>query len=198
MNKNSIYKYISIFFLVIFCLLFVRSEVHAVSYSLIPPSGQLSRGQNVDFTITIDSQGETVNSTQIGMSYESQYLEYVNTTPGDAMSTISVTQQTDNKLLFSASSTTGFTGSDDFAVVTFKIIAEAPGTANLCVLFQLTPTPTSPATLPSATSAPGIPQPTSLPATGSFDNLNNTLGLGLLLIAGASLAVMAVSKQKQK
>ncbi|NCO88916.1 hypothetical protein GW881_03295, partial [Candidatus Roizmanbacteria bacterium] len=72
----------------------------AIKYDLIPPSGELTRGQQIQFTINIDSEGTSIATTQIGMTYETTVLEYVSTVPGDAMGTVSVSQLESGKILF--------------------------------------------------------------------------------------------------
>lgn len=147
-------------FLFLLSVLFLAKHSYAIRYSLIAPSGTLTRGQTVTFTINIDTQGQTITNTQIGMTYETQYLEYVNTIAGDAFPNLTTTPQEGGKLIFSATSS-GFNGNTTFAQVNFKIIAQAPGESQLCVLWEVpneTPQPTSP--------QPTSPQPTALPTSG--------------------------------
>jgi hypothetical protein len=161
----------------------------AVSYDLIAPSGTLTRGQDVQFAVNIDSESSTVSDTTIGMTYESQYLQYVSATPGDAMTSVTATATDENTLLLTGSNTSGFNGSGTFAYVTFKIIAEAPGTAELCALFSPSTTPA-----PVPTTPPVVP--TALPVTGSVNNtqLATVIGTFLLVSSIASLAMLKRAK----
>lgn len=162
----------------------------AIKFSLVAPSGTLTRGQTVRFTINIDSQGATITSTQIGMTYETQYLQYVGITPGSAMTTVSSTPVSTGKLLFSGSNNSGFTGQGVFAYVDLKIIAESSGSTQLCVLWapSATPGPTAtqaPTLPPGATAAPTTaPQVTTLPTSGvtGKGTLASSIGIGFLLV----------------
>jgi LPXTG-motif cell wall-anchored protein len=163
-----------------------------IQYDLIPPQGQLSRGQDIQFIIEIDSGGSSVTSATVGMSYQSQYLQFVGATPGDAMSSVTFDSSQPEKLLFTGTNATGFNGKGVFAYVTFKIIASAPGEAQLCVLFQPTPTPQTPVSTPSAT----IPLPTRLPKTGSADKANMWTVAGLFCLIGATGTILALNRNK--
>ncbi len=170
MKINFFYKFFfNLFFIFLFSFFFAKNSF-AIRYSLIAPSGTLTRGQTVTFTINIDTQGETITNAQIGMTYETQYLEYVNTVAGDAFPNLTTTPKDGGKLIFSATSS-GFNGNTTFAQVNFKIIAQAPGESQLCILWKVpneTPQPTSP--------QPTSPQPTTLPASGN-SQLTKKLGL---------------------
>lgn len=156
----KILKIISIFLFIASFLFLFPQKILAVSYDLIPPSGDLSRGQEVQFTISIDTQSKSLTSTQIGMTYDTKYLQYVSSTPGDAMSSVTVADQGGGKLVFTGSNPQGFTGTGTFAYVNFKIIAAASGSTQLCVLFAPSPTP-----------APTGPVPTELPKTGNMSEM---------------------------
>jgi len=156
---------ISLFFITIFLLF--PSYIYAVRFDLIapqPPEGGFMRDQTVQFTINIDTQGETVNSTQIGMTYDTRYLEYISTTPGDAMTSVSTNNLGDGKLLFNGENQSGFSGQGTFAYVSFKIIAQAPGETELCVLWNPETQPTSPPSQPTA------PPPTAGEVKGVYTN----------------------------
>lgn len=156
----------------------------AVTYSLVAPAappGGFVRGQDVQFTINLDTTGESITSTQIGLTYDTQYLQYVSTTPGETMTSVSVSDLGGGQLLFTGTNSSGFSGSGTFASVTFNIAAQAPGSTELCVLWAPSPTP-QPTTPPGQpTTAPGQPtnppQPTSLPTSG---NVVSTKTLGII------------------
>jgi len=172
----------SFFYNTIFCLILTlivfSPSVFAIKYDLIPPSGELTRGQQIQFTINIDSEGTSITTTQIGMTYETTALEYVSTVPGDAMGTVSVSQLETGKILFSGTNPGGFSGAGTFAYVNFKIIAAASGETQLCVLWAPQTNPTTPPSQP--TSAPDAPQPTALPRTGEIKNQIGYLAGGAL------------------
>ena len=166
---------------------FLTKPAFAIQYDLIYPTGELQRGQEVQFTINIDAQGATLNSGQIGMTYETQYLQYINTVPGDAMTSVSSQDLGGGKLLLTGSNAAGFTGQGVFATITLKIIADSPGETELCVLWAPsgTPVPTSaPTSSPYSTPAPTSPS-ASPPPSGNVDKTRvaGILGIGFLTIA---------------
>lgn len=128
---------------VVLTLLSAPSAFAAVNFDLVPPSGTLTRGSDITFTINITTNGETVTSVQNGLTYDTQFLEYVSSAPGPAMTNLTVdTSQGTGKLLFTGTNSSGFTGTGIFATVVFKLIAEESGQTDLCTLW--TPTPTTP------------------------------------------------------
>lgn len=151
-------------------LAFVPSSVLATTFDLIAPTGQLTSGQEVKFTINIDTEGKSLSSTSIGMTYDTVYLQYVSTSAGNTFTTVSSTTQDGGKLIINGSSTTPYSGSGVYAYVTFKLIATQPGSTQLCALYN--PVETTPT--PGPTSAPGSPTtppaaPTALPNTGGAE-----------------------------
>lgn len=172
-------------------------EAANASYTITPPAGPFNRGQNIDFTITIDTQGQTVSSSTVGMTYDTQYLQYVSVAPGDAFSTVNAETQDGGKIVFNGSNPSGFSGTGTYAVVTFKLIASAPGSTELCVLYNPEVTPT----IAPVTSAP---QPTALPKTGSMSQVAQgvIVGFGILLIATSGFMLVnkpvAYPKHKHK
>ncbi len=167
---------------VVFLTIAQFAQAVGVTYELIAPSGTLTRGQDVTFTINMDTQGTSVSNAQVGLSYQTQYLQYVSATPGDATTSVDVSNQGDGKLVFTGSNPTGFKGKGTFANVTFKLIADSPGSTELCTLFA----PSS----PTATPAPGNPTPTtrlptSIPRTGETTFGNTIAVMGLVCIIAA-------------
>jgi len=197
MKKTSliIFLFISYFFL---WPRFLSASVLAVKYSLVAPNPPYTRGQTIRFTINIDTQGATIKTGQIGMTYETQYLEFVSTTPGNAMTTVSTSQLEGGKLLLSGENTTGFSDAGVFAYVDLKLIATSAGETELCVLWapSITPTtiptttiPTTTApTSPPTTGAPtSVPQPTKLPTSGEVKKTNGAVFFGFIFIITFSL-----------
>lgn len=183
------------FILVFFIYLLSARATYAVTYDLIAPSGSLTRGQQVQFTINIDTGGQTLKTAQIGMTYKTDVLQYLSTAAGDTFPTVTPETQGGGKLIFTATSDSGFSGSGTFAVVTFKLIASAPGSTELCVLFNPASTPTPGPTTPVSTSAP-----TSLPKTGSVTQAATgaIVGLTFLLAAGSTLFFLNSKKHPKK
>lgn len=184
---SSVLKFIFVGFF--FSFLLVKEAV-AVEFSLIAPSGLLQRGQQVTFTIDIDTKGEALTTTQIGFTYDTQYLEYINTTPGNTFTTISVSQVESGKLVILGTQSPGFSGQGVFAYVNLKLIAQAPGSTELCVLWAPSPTPTNqPTNQPTQTPTnPPAAQPTALPRSGNYQTIKYGACLAVLffLIAGLS------------
>lgn len=182
------YKKLGAFFIAFAAFLAFVPSAFAVSFDLIPPSGALSRGQDVTFTVNIDTEGASVTSIQTGMTYDTQYLQYVSASPGSAMTNITVdTSQGTGKLVLTGSNTSGFTGTGAFATVVFKIIAEQSGETELCTLWAVTPTNTPPIVPTTPVQPTSPPPPTALPQTG-FDMPKNTgaiAGGAFLLVAAA-------------
>ncbi|MCL4363632.1 cohesin domain-containing protein [Patescibacteria group bacterium] len=170
------------FFISLFAFLLIANQSLAVTYDLIAPSGTLTRGQNIKFTINIDTEGKSYSSTQIGMTYDTTVLQYVSASAGNTFTTISANPSSAGKLVISGSSNTGFTGTGTYAYVTFQLIATSAGSTQLCTLFNpdvATPTPVN-----------NTPAPTALPTSGVAGNsLQIALGLAFVALAGAGFVV---------
>lgn len=176
-------KSILTFFLLFGLFIFLPKDSLAIKFDLIAPSGQLTRGQNIDFTINIDTQSVAVTSQQIGFTYDTEYLSYVGVNPGTAMTSVTTSDQGGGKLLLSGTNSAGFTGAGSFAVVTLKLIATSAGSTELCALWSPQPTPT---TAPLISSTPGPTSPPPPPRTGSTETTAKGIVLGGALILGAS------------
>lgn len=183
-------KKIIIAILLILGVLIIPHSVSATTFDLIAPSGALVRGQEVRFTINIDTEGQSLSSTIIGMTYQTQYLEYVSTLPGNSFTTVSADVQSGGNLLITGSSTTPYSGTGAFAYVTFKLIATGPGSTELCALYNpSSPTPTSP---PGSTTSPLAP--TSLPNTGESGLTVQGAILASLFFAAAGISFFVLKK----
>ncbi len=175
---NMTYKNIFIGILFFFTFFLFVPRAFAVTFDLVAPSGQLSRGGDAAFTINIDTEGASITSTQIGISYETQYLQYVSTVPGNAMTSVTASPTDTGKYLLEGKNSSGFSGKGAFATVNFKIIATAPGSTQLCALWgPTTPGPTAPP-----------PQPTALPKTGGISQTvgAGVFGVGFFIVAAAT------------
>lgn len=167
--------------------------------------GQLSRGQDIQFTVKLDAKGNTIKAQQIGLTPDTRYIQYLSASPGEAMSTVEVRTFSDGRILLSGSNPSGFTGSGVFAYVNFKIIAEAPGDTTLCSFWNPNATPTPP---PGATNTPIPPGtveptvlPTRLPRSGSatFTQIVGIIGAFFLVISTTSFfASNSLSKLRFK
>lgn len=179
-------KVLIIIWLILSYFLFAQTT-QALTFDLIAPSGQLERGQEIKFTINVNTEGRSYSSTQIGMTYDTQYLEYISVSAGNTFTTVSANPQEGGKLIISGNSSSGYSGSGVFAYVTFKIIAASSGATQLCVLFNPDTTPT-----PLPTSPPiSTFVPTSLPTSGDINGVGRglTFGLIFLILAGSGFLV---------
>lgn len=180
------------FITVLLCALgfaFYASSAFALTFDLVAPSGELVRGQEIKFTINIDTEGKSLSSTSIGMTHEAKYLEFIAVLPGNTFTTVSADVQGSGKLIISGSSTTPYSGSGVYAYVTYKLIATGPGSTELCALFNpSSPTPTSP---PGPTSPP---VPTSLPKSGQSKSAAQGFILASLFFAAAGISFFVLKK----
>ena len=196
--KIKIKKLLITSLLFLLTLISVPSSVLATTFDLIAPSGQLTRGQDVKFTINIDTEGKSLSSTSIGMTYDTQYLEYVSILPGNTFTTISADVQDGGKLIISGSSTAPYSGAGTYAYVTFKLIATQAGSTQLCALFNPAETPTA---TPQPTSPPGQPtytpyplQPTSLPKSGETKSASQGIILATFFLISAAGGFFVLKK----
>lgn len=178
-----------LFFIICSFFLLPPQTLANTSFNLIPPSGSLSRNQSVQFIIEIDTQNQPVKSIQIGLTYQTQYLQYLSMTPGEAMTQVTVQDLGGGKLLFSGSNPSGFSGKGNFVYVNFKIIADAPGVSELCAFWTPSTTPTvTPTPQPGTPTATPIPvnNPTALPRSGNMTDAQNggLFGISFLVFAG--------------
>jgi hypothetical protein len=183
MNLKKIFLGISI----LVCTFFIIPKpALAIAFDLIPPSGTLTRGSNIDFTINIDTEGSSVTSTEIGLTYDTSVLEFVSATKGEAMSSISSTNVGSGKILITGTNSSDYNGSGVFATITFKIIATQSGETELCTLWipetSATPTPTTAPNAPTSTPRPV----TVLPTSGSTGSTQTAGIVGALLLLGAT------------
>jgi len=171
-------KLLIVSYFILLTLISIPTSVFATSFDLLAPEPPLERGQNVQFTINIDTEGQSLSSTSIGMTYDAQVLEYISVSPGDTFTTISADVQGGGKLIINGSGE-AYSGTGTYAYVTFKIVAAQSGSSQLCVLFNpvtptstpvpgptSTPIPTVTPGGPTVTPGPNVPVPTSLPTTG--------------------------------
>lgn len=138
-------------------IFFVRPSF-ATQFDLIPPSGTLQRGQDITFTINIDTEGTSLTSIQSGLTYDSTLLQYVSVTAGAAMNSVVGDTSTygTGKVLFTGSNTAGFNGTGVFATVVFTIIAQSSGSTEICTLWLPEPTPTIAPTSPPSYTPPAV------------------------------------------
>lgn len=172
-----------------FSFLVVVTPAQALTFDLLAPTGELQSGQDVQFTINIDTEGASLTSSAIGMTYETQYIEYVSIAPGNTFTTVTTDNQGNGRLVITGSSTSGYSGTGSFAVITFKIVATSPGSTQLCALFNPGTTPT-----PPPNSTPTTVPPTALPTSGVFDKTARGAAMGVFFFA-LSLAGFIIFKK---
>lgn len=157
----------------LFSFLILPKNVFGLTFDLIPPEGELQRGQEIKFIVNIDTEGKSYSSVKIGMTYETQYLEYISTSAGDTFSSVSTDNLGEGNLIISGTSTSPYSGKGVFAYVTFKIIAQAPGSSQLCALYNPDITPTL---------QPTKIIPTALPTSGIMGNVNKGVFIGAVFL----------------
>ena len=119
--KNYLKRFF-IIFIFLLTIFIVPNSVSAITFDLIAPSGQLQRGQDIKFTINVDTEGKSSTSTRIGMTYDTKYLEYISVSAGNTFATISADPQGDGKLIITGSSPSGFSGSGAFVFCSFNYL----------------------------------------------------------------------------
>ena len=192
-----------LFFIITTFFLLVPSSF-AINFDLIPPSGTLQRGQDITFTMNIDTQGASVPSVQTGLTYDNTLLKYVSVTAGAAMNSVvaDTTTYGAGKILFTGTNNAGFNGTGTFATVVFNIIAQSSGQTEICSLWIPTPTATPAPTSIVVPTVPGTiaptlpPQPTALPQTGITDSRNTAIIFAAAFIAAAGGVFYLSQKQK--
>ncbi len=157
----------------LFSFLILPKSVFGMTFDLIPPEGELKRGQEIKFIVNIDTEGKSYSSVQIGMTYETQYLEYISTSAGDTFTNVSADNLGEGKLILTGTSNSPYSGKGVFAYVTFKIIADAPGSTQLCALYNPDITPTA---------QPTRIIPTALPTSGIVGNVNKGIFVGVVFL----------------
>lgn len=154
-------KRIVIFFLlVLFSFSFFIKEAQAViSFSVAAPTETLVQGQEFDFTVSINTWGESVSTVQSKITYDSVSLQFVSITNGNFFSQITNTTPSAGTFNVTGTSASPKVGSGTFAVIRFRIIATSSGEAELCSasLVSVTPTPTTPPNGPTPTTPPTAP-----------------------------------------
>jgi hypothetical protein len=189
------YRMLFILFIFVFFTFFSTfpKNALAIGFTLTEPEPPFSQGQEVQFTVNVDTQGETLTSTQAEMIFDTDYLEYVSITAGAIFPNVTGTVQEAGILSISANVDTGssgVTGAGTFAVITFRLIGSPQSEVELCALAEVTPTepvPTSPLMTPICT-ATLVPQPTTPPVVTSppittlprSGTVENVLMLGVL------------------
>lgn len=167
----------------------------ATKFTIVAPTGTLSRDQEVPFTINIDTEGATLTSAQTDIWLDINYLQYVGVTPGPLFPTVtgtSVSSDTVRLVGNVASGSLGVTGTGVFTYMTAKITADTSGEATLCTIvtpttptpvLTTTPQPTTPPGQPTPTTPPIVtsPQVTTLPRSGTVENVLILTFLGLTI-----------------
>ncbi len=188
-------------FFIFFSLYFIffSKSVLATTFDLnVSTPGPYNRGQEVTFTINIDTEGATLNNARIGMTYDTQYLELVNTLPGETFPTVTTDNLGNGKLVFYGQSDNSFSGRGKFVDVVFKLIAQAPGSTELCVLWNPETTPTPQPNQSTQNKRPVNPTP---PVSGDGKTILTLSLIGGTMVSGAILNMLlnnSVKKNDQK
>jgi len=136
------------FFLIVLSLIFFAfpAKAAAVSMTIDGPT-ELVRGEEYDFVVTIDTFNTAITTIQGEVTYEAQYLQFVSLTKGNFFESVTNTEEQTGVITLTGTNSSAKTGSGTFAIIRFKLIAEAPDSSTLCAITPLiseTPTPGSP------------------------------------------------------
>lgn len=184
LSRDKLKKTFLFFIWIILSLLVFPSFVFGkVDFSLELPQEQLVRGQVFDWKVNITVEDETVTKEEFYFTYDANLLERQEFLAGDFFENVSYTEVEKGKLYVVGESNTPKSGSGLVAVARMKIIASEPGSAQLCAVLRITPSPTQSPTSPSATPVPTSPPP----RPGNFRNFLNYAFLGTLFLALATV-----------
>lgn len=134
--------FLVLFSLCAFSLVFLNQSAYALIFTIEAPGGTYVRGEEYDFTVTINTMGEAISTTSSTVTYDTQYLELVSVTNGNFFDSITHTTPTTGTVNIVGTSATAKTGSGNFAIVRFKLIAGTAGSTELCTVAPDT-TPTT-------------------------------------------------------
>jgi len=158
--------------LVLVVCLFFNPPTHAVYYGITGPSGEVVNGQEYEWTITVDTQGQALTDGAAAVTFNTQYLQYVSTTPGDFFNSVSASPSATTVTL-TGTNLSAKSGTGTFAKVKFKLIASGSGSTELCTVAPVTtptPTPVVATATPVPTTPPAVvtntPTPTAIVQTG--------------------------------
>ncbi len=137
----------------ILSLVFMAGSASAVMYFVEAPPSPLTRGQEYDFVITIDTVGAAVSEGKSKVVYETQYLELVSVTNGNFFDSLSHEENPTGTIWLTGTNATAKTGTGNMAIIRFKLIAEEAGSTTLCSVSpvtEITPTTAPPASCSQA------------------------------------------------
>jgi hypothetical protein len=120
-------------------------------------------------------------------------VEFQTLLSGDFFDNVSYSKVEEGKLYVVGELSSPKSGSGLVAIAKLKIIATAPGGAQLCAVAPITPTPTGqPTNTPAPTSvyATSTPRPTVLPTSGGGGQLLSYAFFSLVFLALAAVARM--------
>ena len=145
-----------IFSAILFYLLtlFFTPQVQAAKFRLSAPSGTLQRGGPVSLIINIDTEGGNLAEAATGASYDPSLLRFNSVTAGNTFPQVSSSVISEGKIKITGTNAQGFSGNGIFATLNFTIIAQSPGSAQFCTLFDV------PGTIEQPPPPPGTALPT--------------------------------------
>lgn len=187
----------SVFIIIIFLILVPKFSYAKIRFTLQAPTKELTRGQTVTFLINVDTQGASLSSTAIAADYETQYLQFEQAMPGNTFSVIKSSPLSEGLVLIEGSSDPAFSGQGVFAYLNFKLIAQAPGETELCVLSN--PASTAITLTPATAISPPTPTAivtTNLPKTGSAKtgNIAKFFGITFITVALTALTLKRLNR----
>lgn len=123
------------------------------------PGSPLRKDQIVQFALTADTGGSTVRTANGGITYQTQYIQFLNVQAGSAFPTVTQDTSVPGTVMLNFSNPDGFSGTGVVAILTFRIVSDVPGSTQLCSTFIPSPTPTN---SPTPTDSP-TPTPSDTP-----------------------------------
>lgn len=183
--------YIFVFSIAIVCIFFSTSA-HAVYYGITGPSGQVVNGQEYEWTVTVDTQGQALTGGAAAVTFDTRYLQYVSTTPGDFFNSVSASPSA-TIVSLTGTNLSAKSGTGTFAKVKFKLIASGSGSTELCTVAPITtPTPVVATVTPVPTTSPAVVTNTPTPTAIVQAGFGSQWTFGIVAFSLIALGVLGV------
>jgi len=141
-----------------FAFLFIGvQKSEAALYFVEAPASPLTRNLEYDFIITVDTLGTPMTTGIADVTYETQYLQLVSVSNGNFFDSVTHTTPATGTIRLTGTNASAKSGSGNFAIIRFKLIATAAGSTTLCSVEPVT-TPTPVPTTPVGPTSPPLLQ----------------------------------------
>lgn len=170
-------------FILVFFFLIIPKNSFAVTLSVEAPQDTLVRDQVFDFKINIDTKGQKVTKQEMNVTYDTQSVQFDDVVEaGDFFDSVEFSEVEKGKIYIVADSSAGKSGTGLVAIVKLKIIAQSPGSTQLCAVLPVTPTPQKTPTPTVHQYVTSVPAP---PRTGAVENIIGGATAGIVLLSAA-------------